>query len=227
MSEITNKKLLLTAISRLIFGIGILGLLLFLCAGDIWYWNAWIYIGTLALAIFCFGAYLFIKDKELLQKRLSAKEKEKKQNIYNATAGLSMLAVFSLSGLDYRFCWSEVPFTAVIAALVFMLLGYGLFVITLIYNRYASRIIEVQDNQKVIDTGVYAFVRHPLYTAAFIMFSASPIVLGSFYAAIPLVLYLAGILFRIKDEEKILREGLEGYTAYCKKVRYRLVPFIW
>jgi len=221
-----NKKLVLSAIIRFSIGIIVLGLFLFL-SGGIRYWNAWLYLITLAVAIFFFGLYLYIKDKELLQKRLHSKEKEKEQKAYTFFAGLSFLATFVICGLDFRFGWSYVPFAVVIITFVIMLVGFGLFVLTLTYNRFASRTIEIQNEQKVIDTGIYALIRHPMYTAAVLMFFSSPLVLGSYYAAIPMLLFLVGIIMRIRNEEKILSNGLEGYTEYMKKVRYRLMPFIW
>jgi len=222
-----NKVLILSALKRFCLGIVILGLILFLCAGDINYWNAWLYLTALSISIFLFGVFLYIKDKELLQKRLNTGEKEEEQKAYTFIAGLSFLSTFVVCGLDYRFNWSHVPFAASIIALLIMLAGFGLFVLTLMYNRYASRVVEIQNGQKVIDTGVYAAVRHPMYTAAIIMFFSSPIVLDSYYAVIPMLLFLIGIIMRIINEEKILRNGLEEYGNYIKKVKYRLIPFIW
>jgi len=222
-----NKKLMLSAITRFGLGIVILGLFLFLCAGDIQYWNAWLYLTAFSVSIFSFGIYLYIKDKELLQKRLNTKEKEKEQKAYNYAAGISFLATFGVCGLDHRFSWSYVPVIAAVITLFTMLIGFGLFVVTLMYNRFASRVVEIQNNQKVIDTGVYGVIRHPMYTAAIIMFFSSPIVLGSYYAAIPMLLYLLGIILRIKNEERVLSAGLDGYTVYMEKVKYRLLPFVW
>ena len=224
---IRDKKLMLAAIKRFVLGIAVLGLFLFLCAGDIRYWNAWLYLAALAVSIFFFGLYLYQKDKELLQKRLDTREKEEEQKAYTFVAALTFLATFGVCGLDYRFGWSRVPLAAVITALVVTLAGFGLFVLTLAQNRFASRIVEVQNGQKVIDTGVYSVVRHPMYTAALVMFFASPVVLGSFYAAIPMVFYLIGIILRIRNEEKVLKRGLEGYARYMEKVKYRLIPFLW
>ena len=223
----TNKKLVLSALAKFVFGIGILGLFLFLCAGDIRYWNAWLYLTVFAVCIFSFGAYLFTKDKELLEKRLNSKEKEKEQAIYTFAAGVSFFSIFGVCGLDYRFGWSPVPVAAVIISLIVMISGFGLFVITLIQNSFASRIVEIQDKQKVIDTGVYSVIRHPMYTAALTMFFASPVALGSYYALIPMVFFLTGIIFRIRNEEKVLCEGLDGYTNYMQRVKYKLIPFIW
>jgi protein-S-isoprenylcysteine O-methyltransferase Ste14 len=224
---IDNKKLMIRAIKKFVFGIGLLGLLLFISAGSIQFWNAWLYLIAFAVSIFAFGVYLFAKDKELLQKRLDSKEKEKEQSVYTFMASISLFLMFVVCGLDYRFGWSAVPIVAVIIALAIILVGYGLFVITLIQNSYASRIVEIQDSQKVIDTGVYSVIRHPMYTAALTMFFASPIVLGSFYGLIPMVFFLIGIIHRIKNEEKVLAVGLEGYLGYMERVRYRLIPFVW
>jgi len=227
MKEIDNKKLLVSAIIKFAAGIGMLGAILFLCAGDIRYWNAWLFLGTFAACIALFGAGLYIKDKELLRKRMNSKETEKEQDVYTFAAGVTFLGMFGVSGLDYRFGWSSVPSAAVATALAIMLAGYALFVVTLMQNSFASRIVEIQAGQKVIDTGVYSVVRHPMYTAALTMFFAFPVVLGSYFAFIPMALFLAGIILRIKNEEKVLCEGLPGYPAYMRKVKYRLIPFIW
>lgn len=222
-----NKKLMLSALKKFGIGILILGLFLFLCGGDIWYWNAWLYLGVFSVCIFSFGVYLYKTDKELLQKRLNSKEKEKEQDVYTYMTGISFLATFGVSGLDYRFGWSYVQIAVVVVTLITMIAGFGLFVITLMYNRFASRIVEIQNEQKVIDTGVYSVIRHPMYTAALIMFFSSPLVLGSYYAVISMVFFLIGIIMRIRNEEKVLRNGLEGYADYMKKVKYRLIPFVW
>lgn len=222
-----GKPLAIRGITKFGLGILILAAFLFLCAGSFQYWNVWLYVGALAVAIFSFGIYLYRNDQELLEKRLNAKEKEAEQKAYVLLTSLSFLATFGLCGLDFRFGWSQVPLAVVVIALVIMLSGFGLFVVTLLQNRFASRTIEIQDKQKVIDTGVYSVVRHPLYTAAILMFTASPIVLGSYWAVLPMCVYVAGIVLRIRNEEQVLAKGLEGYDSYLKKVSYRLVPFIW
>lgn len=222
-----NKKLMVSAVIRFGLGIAILGLFLFFCGGNIRYWNAWLYLIALSIAIICFGFYLYMNDQELMQKRLKTKEKEGEQKAYVFVTSVSFLATFGVCGLDYRFGWSYVPLAVVVVALLSMLAGFGLFVLTLKHNRFASRVIEIQNKQKVIDTGVYAVIRHPMYTAAIIMFFSSPIVLGSYYAAIPMLFYLIGIILRIKNEEQVLRDGLEGYENYMSKVKYRLIPFVW
>lgn len=225
--QTNGKHLLFSAAKRFGVGIILLGAFLFLCAGDLFFWHAWLYLAALAAAILIFGAYLYTRDRELLQKRLNTKEKEEAQKAYAYITSVSFLATFLVCGLDYRFGWSHVPLAAIITALLVMLAGYGLFVLTLMQNHFASRVVEIQKGQKVIDTGVYAVIRHPMYTAALIMFFASPIVLGSYYAAIPMLFYLVGIVLRIRNEEKVLANGLEGYADYMKKVKYRLVPFVW
>ena len=222
-----SKRLLVSALSKFVVGLGILGLYLFACAGDMQFWNAWLYLAAFAVCIFSLGAFLYSNDKELLHKRLKSKEKEKEQDIYTYAAGISIFAVFGMSGLDYRLSWSSVPLAAVIIALAAMLAGYGLFVATMIQNRFASRIVEIQDRQKVIETGVYSVIRHPMYTAALTMFFASPIVLGSYYALIPMAIFLTGIVFRIRNEEMVLCNGLDGYAEYMKRIKYRLIPFVW
>ena len=218
---------MISALIRLIIGFVIIGAFLFLCSGDIRYWNAWLFIAAFSISIFLFGVYLYTSDKELLQKRLNSKEKEEAQKAYNVAASISLVTAFGVSGLDYRFGWSHIPLAGVITALIIMLAGYGLFVLTMMQNRFASRTIEIQSGQKVIDTGVYAVIRHPLYTAAVIMFFSSPVILGSYYAIMPVFIFLIGIILRIKNEEEFLCNGLDGYADYTKKVKYRLIPFIW
>ena len=222
-----SKKLMFSAITKFVIGIVVLGAFLFIAGGDFRYWNAWLFLAAFSVSIFLFGVYLFTTDKELLQKRLNSKEKEEEQKAYTLAAGRSFLATYGVCGLDYRFGWSRVPLAAVIIALVIMLAGFGLFVLTMTQNRFASRTVEIQSEQKVIDTGVYAVIRHPMYTAAVLMFFASPVVLGSWWAMIPMLIFLMGIIFRIRNEEKILRAGLKGYESYLKKVKYRLIPFVW
>jgi protein-S-isoprenylcysteine O-methyltransferase Ste14 len=227
MTDNDNRKLLCAALVRFVLGIAVVGLFLFLMAGNLGYWNAWLYIAAMAVSIGAFGVYLYKNDKELLQKRLKTKEKEDAQKAYTVLGGVSLVAAFVGCGLDYRFGWSSVPAVAVAIAMVAMLAGYLLFAVTLAQNSYASRVVEVQSGQKVIDTGVYAVVRHPMYVAAILLFLSSPVVLGSWYSAIPVVIYIAGIVLRIKNEEKVLRDGLPGYSEYMMKVRYRLIPLVW
>jgi len=222
-----DKGLLTQALTKLMISAGLLSALIFMSAGSLLFWNGWLFIGTFTIALFSFGAYLYIHNKALLQKRLMSKEKEKAQGAYNVLSGLGLLGVFVLSGLDYRFEWSEVSLIIVFVALVIVLAGYAISVIAMVQNEFASRIIEVQEEQKVIDTGIYAIIRHPMYISSLIMFTATPVVLGSYYGMIPMVLYFIGIILRIRNEEDVLRRGLPGYEEYMKKVKYRLVPFLW
>lgn len=222
-----DNALLLSALRKFGLGMLILGLYLFLCAGTVRYWNAWVFLLAFAVCLLFFGIYLYRTDQEQLQKRLNSKEKESEQKAYTYLASISFLVTFGLCGFDYRFGWSHVPVAAVVIALIVMLGGFGLFVLTLMQNRFASRTVEIQTGQKVIDTGVYSVVRHPMYMAALLMFFSCPFVLGSYYAYLPMLLFLVGIILRIRNEEKVLRNGLSGYPAYCEKTRYRLIPFIW
>ena len=222
-----DKGLLTQALTKLVITIVLLSALIFASAGTLRFWNGWLFIGTFTIALFSFGVYLYIHNKTLLQKRLMSKEKEKAQGAYNLLSSLGLLGVFVLSGLDHRLEWSKVSWTVVFLALMMMLAGYILSVIAMVQNEFASRIIEVQEEQKVIDTGIYSAIRHPMYTSSLIMFMATPVVLGSYYGMIPMVLYFAGIIMRIRNEEDVLRRGLPGYEEYMRKVKYRLVPFVW
>lgn len=171
--------------------------------------------------------YLFIKDPGLIEKRMHIKEKDKAQKLYVKVSIIFFIITFIIPGLDYRFSWSHIPLRLVITATIIMILGYIMFFIVMTENSYASRIIEIQVNQKVIDYGLYSIIRHPLYLSSLILYGASPIVLGSYYALIPMMLLPAILVYRIINEEKLLINGLEGYKDYMKKVRYRLIPYIW
>ena len=205
----------------------LLSVLLFISAGTLWFLNGWLFIGTFTIALFSFGAYLYTHNKAFLQKRLMSKEKEKAQGAYNFLSSLGLLGVFVLSGLDYRLGWSKISWAVVFVALIIVLAGYAISVIAMVQNEFASRIIEVQKEQKVIDTGIYSIIRHPMYISSLIMFTATSIVLGSYYGLIPMAFYFAGIILRIRNEENILRKGLPGYEEYMRKVKYRLVPLVW
>jgi len=222
-----DKELLNQALTKLVTTIVMLSALIFVSAGTLRFWNGWLFIGTFTVALLSFGAYLYTHNKALLRKRLMSKEKEKVQGAYNVLSSLGLLGVFVLSGLDYRLEWSEISWAVVFVALIIVLAGYAISVIAMIQNEFASRIIEVQEEQKVIDTGIYAMIRHPMYISSLIMFTATSVVLGSYYGMIPMVLYLVGIILRIRNEEEVLKNGLPGYKEYMIKVKYRLVPFLW
>lgn len=220
-------KLLLSALTKLILGIVLIGLLLFLPAWTFNYFGAWLFLGVLFVPMLIMGAVMLIKSPALLEKRLQNKEKEAAQKGVVAVSGLMFLGGFLLSSFDYRFGWSSVPMWAALAAAVVFLIGYGLYAEVMRENAYLSRTIEVQEGQKVIDTGLYGVVRHPMYLATLLMFIPMPLILQSFWGLIPMAIYPVAIAIRILNEEKVLTEGLSGYAEYKVRVKYRLIPFIW
>lgn len=220
-------KLFLSALTKFLAGLVLIGLLLFLPAGTFNYVYAWLFIGILFVPMLIMGIVLFLKAPELLAKRLDSKEKEKTQQGVIALSGLIFPVCFILSALDFRFGLSDVPAWCTCAASVIFLAGYAMYAEVMRENAYLSRTVEVQEDQKVIDTGLYGIVRHPMYLATLLMFLPMPIVLGSFWGLIPIALYPAVIVFRIINEEKVLTSELVGYGEYKKKVKFRIIPFIW
>ena len=220
-------KLLISGLTKLIFGFVLIGLLLFLPAGTLHYFGAWLFLGVLFVPMLIMGAVMLLKAPALLEKRLKNKEKEATQRGVVALSGLAFLGGFLISAFDFRFSWSTVPLWLTVAAAVIFLAGYGIYAEVMRENAYLSRTIEVQEGQKVIDTGLYGIVRHPMYFATLLMFLPIPLILQSFWGLIPMALYPLVIVIRILNEEKVLEEGLEGYSEYMNKVRYRLIPFIW
>ena len=220
-------KLLLSALVKFLCGLLLVGLVLFLPAGTLSYPNGWLFMGVLFVPMLTLGVVLFFKSPELLQKRLDNKEKEKAQRGVVASSGLIFLAGFIVSALDFRFGWSSVPLPLVIVSVVVFLAGYGMYAEVMRENVYLSRTVAVQENQKVIDTGLYGIVRHPMYLATLLMFLPLSLILGSLWGLIPFAFYPAIIVLRILNEEKILSVGLEGYDAYRGRVKYRLIPFVW
>ena len=222
-----NKKLFVNGIVKFLSGLILVALPLFLSAGSFAYWNAWLFMGILFIPMFIAGLILMKKNPYLLEKRLNAKEKQSEQKTVIALSGIMFLLGFIVAGLDYRFQWIKLPeWVAIVGAAVF-LIAYGLYAEVLRENTYLSRTIEVQENQKVIDTGLYGIVRHPMYAVTLVLFLSMPIVLGSVISFIIFLAYPFIIAGRIKNEEKVLEEGLAGYKEYKQKVKYRLVPFIW
>lgn len=220
-------KLIIQAITKLLIGLIAIGILLFLPAGTILYWNAWLFIGVLFIPVIILGIILLLKSPELLAKRLNAKEKESKQK---QVVGLSMLMFiggFIVAALDFRYSWCKLPNWVIIIAVVTFLISYVLYVEVMRENEYLSRTVEVQENQKVIDTGMYGIVRHPMYSVTLLLFLSIPFILGSVYSFIIFLIYPFLLVKRIKNEEAILKESLTGYVEYTKKVKYRLIPFIW
>ncbi|MBR4823074.1 MAG: isoprenylcysteine carboxylmethyltransferase family protein, partial [Bacteroidales bacterium] len=208
-------------------GVIILGLLIFLPAGSLQYWQGWLLMGILFVPMFCAGLVMMAKNQELLRKRLNAKEEEKEQKMVVKLSGLLFIAAFIVAGLNWRFSWYILPNWAVWISAVIFLACYLLYAEVLRENTYLSRTIEVQENQKVIDTGLYGIVRHPMYSATTLLFLAMPLVLASPISFAIMLLYIPVIVIRINNEEKVLEEGLMGYKEYKTRVKHRLIPFIW
>ena len=222
-----DSKLFIRAVSRFFAGLLIVGLLLFLPAGTLRYPQAWILIGILFVPMFTAGLIMMKKNPELLKKRLNVKEKESEQKEVILSSGIMFLAAFILAGLSFRFGWLMLPFPASITAAIIFLAAYALYAEVLRENTYLSRTIEVQKDQKVIDTGLYGIVRHPMYMATVLLFLAMPLVLGAVISFLIMFCYIPIIAKRIRNEEQVLAEGLAGYEEYRKKVKYRLIPFVW
>ncbi len=220
-------KLFIQAIVKILCGILVLGLLLFLPAGTMRWYNAWLFMGILFIPMFAAGIVMMFKNPELLRKRLNVKEREIEQRGVIMLSALMFVCGFVLAGLDFRFGWLSLPkWVSVVAAVIF-LLAYLLYAEVLRENAYLSRTVEVQENQKVVDTGLYGIVRHPMYMSTLLLFLAMPLVLGSLPAFAVFLVYPVIIAKRIKNEEQVLEKGLEGYSEYVKRVKYRLIPFIW
>lgn len=220
-------KLLVNALVKFVCGILLMGLVLFLSAGTFYYPNAWLFIALLFIPMLFLGAVLFLKAPELLRKRLNSKEKETAQVGIVAASALMFIDAFVAAGLDFRFGWTVVPTWLVALAAAVQFASYGLYAEVMRENAYLSRTVEVQENQKVVDTGLYGVIRHPMYTATILLYLAMPIVLGSWIAFVIMLCYPVIIIFRIRNEEKVLEQGLAGYKEYKQKVKYRLIPFIW
>lgn len=220
-------RLLVNALAKYIFGLLLVGLLLFLPAGTLNYRGGWLFIGLLFIPMLVMGAVLLVKTPDLLAKRLRVREKETAQKGVVAAAALIFIGAFVLAGLDYRYGWTDVPPWLTWAAAVIMLLTYGMYAEVMRENAYLFRTVEVQEGQRVIDTGLYGIVRHPMYTSTVLLYLAIPLVLGSWASFCVMLLYPAAIVFRIRNEEAVLTEGLPGYEEYKKRVKYRLIPMIW
>ena len=220
-------KLFLNALTKFIAGLLMVALLLFLPAGTLAYPGGLLFLCLLFIPMLLLGILMLARARDLLAKRLDVKEKQDTQKGVVAVMGLIFLSGFILAGLDFRFGWSKVPLPVVIVASVLFLVGYALYAEVMRENAYLSRTVKVEEGQTVISTGLYAVVRHPMYTASTVMFLALPLVLGSWYALIPFALYPVIMVVRIRGEEKLLTAELSGYEEYTRKVRYRLIPFIW
>ena len=223
----SKTKLIISAITKYIAGLLMVALMLFLPSGTWKYLNGWLFIGLLFVPMFVLGVVLLIKSPELLEKRLRSKESEGEQKKVIGASLIMFLAGFILSALDFRFGWTYVPFPVVIVAAVILLGSYGLYAEVMRENVYLSRTVEVQEEQKVIDTGLYGVVRHPMYFSTVLLFLAIPLVLGSWIGFAIFCIYPFLLVKRIKNEESVLEEGLAGYKEYKKKVKYRMIPFVW
>ena len=220
-------KLFLSAIIKFLLGVILVGALIFLPAGTILYFNGLLLMGILFVPMFLAGIVMMFKNPALLESRLDAKEKEKDQGLVVKLSGLMFLAGFIVAGLGYRFGWYILPCSVSIGGAVAFLIAYILYAEVLRENTYLSRTVKVQEGQKVVDTGLYGIVRHPMYSVTLLLFLSMPIVLGSVYSFVIFLAYPFIIAKRIKGEEELLERELEGYSEYKKKVKYRLIPFVW
>ena len=222
-----TKDLFVQAIFKFVLGVAVVGLLLFLPAGTMQYWNAWLLMGILFVPMFFAGIIMMFKNPELLKKRLQAKEKQVEQKLVIKLSGFMFILGFVSAGLNVRYGWISLPDWVSWAAAVFFLFAYLLYAEVLRENIYLSRTIEVQENQKVIDTGLYGIVRHPMYAATVILFLSMPLVLGSLVSVAVFLVYPFIIAKRIRNEENVLEKELEGYAEYKRNVKYKVIPFIW
>jgi protein-S-isoprenylcysteine O-methyltransferase Ste14 len=220
-------KLFFQALTKFLLGAVIFGLLIFLPAGSFQYWQGWLMMGVLFVPMFIAGIIMMVKNPELLRKRLNAKEEEKEQKTVVVLSMLMFIAAFVVAGLNWRYQWIVLPNWAVWLAAALFLFGYVLYAEVLRENTYLSRTIEVQEDQKVIDTGLYGIVRHPMYTATIILFLTMPLVLASPISFLIMLLYIPLIAKRIRNEEAVLEQGLKGYTEYKQRVKYKVLPYIW
>ena len=220
-------KLLLSALTKFILGIVLLGMLLFIPAGSFKFTNAWIFMAILFVPMIFLGIILFLKAPKLLEKRLDAKEKENSQKTVLLFSCIFFIGGFILAGLDFRFGWSRVPKIIVIIASAVLVISYALYAEVMRENAYLSRTIKVEENQTVVDTGLYKIVRHPMYAVTIWLFLSIPLVLGSWVSFLCFIPFITLFVIRIINEEKLLEKELKGYTEYKTQVKYRLIPFIW
>lgn len=222
-----KNNLFLQALKKIIAGFVAIGVLLFLPAGTFHYWNAWLFVAVLFVPMIFLGIVMLFKSPKLLEKRLDAKEKVNEQKWVVALSGIMFIAAFVVAGLNFCFSWHSLPDYVIWSGTVIFLLSYLMYAEVMRENAFLSRTIEIQENQKVIDTGLYGVVRHPMYSATLLMFLSIPLILGSIISFAIMLAYIPIIAVRMNNEEKILEEGLEGYKEYKQKVRYKVIPFIW
>lgn len=222
-----TPKLFIQAMIKFLLGVALVGLLIFLPAGTLYFPNGLLFMGILFIPMFLAGIVMMIKNPQLLSKRLEGKETQKEQDLMVKLSGLMFLAGFIVAGLGFRFHWYTLPFGVVIASAVLFLIAYLLYAEVLRENTYLSRTIQVQEGQRVVDRGLYGIVRHPMYSVTLLLFLSMPLVLGSLYSFAIFCAYPFLIASRIKHEEALLERELPGYIEYKQKVKYRLIPFIW
>ena len=222
-----DPKLFTQAIVKFLSGLALAGVLLFVPAGTLGYWQAWLLIGILFVPMFIAGLVMMKKCPDLLRKRLNVREEQEEQKTVILLSGLMFLAAFIVAGLNFRFSWRVLPSWVSWASAAVFLLAYALYAEVLRENAYLSRTVEVQENQKVIDTGLYGVVRHPMYMTTLLLFLAMPLILGSAFSFVITLAYIPIIAKRIRNEEEVLERGLAGYAEYKQRVRYKVIPFIW
>lgn len=222
-----KANLFINAIAKFLLGIALVGVLIFLPAGTFCYFNGWLFMGVLFIPILVLGIIMIFKNPDLLSRRLNAKEKQKEQQFVVKLSGIMFFAGFIVAGLGFRFNWYTLPKFITVAATIIFLAAYVIYAEVLRENAYLSRTIEVTENQRVIDTGLYGIVRHPMYAATLLLFLSIPLILGSLYSFIIFLFYPFIIAVRIKNEEVLLEEKLDGYKEYKQRVKYRLIPFVW
>ena len=222
-----KNNLLVESLKKIIAGFVAIGVLLFLPAGTLHYWNAWLLVAVLFTPMLLLGVVMLFRSPKLLEKRLDAKEKVDEQKWVVALSGIMFLAVFVVAGFNFRFSWHFMPDYVIWIGVGVFLLSYLMYAEVMRENAFLSRTIEIQENQKVIDTGLYGVVRHPMYSATLLMFLSIPLILGSMISFVIMLAYIPIIAIRMRSEEKILEEGLEGYKEYKQRVRYKVIPFVW
>ena len=222
-----NKKLFFQALSKFLIGLIIICILLFIPAGTLDYPNGWLFIALLFIPMFFAGIIMLFKSPDLLRRRLNAKESEDEQKTVILISGIMFLLAFILAGLNFRFGWFKLPTIVIIIASIIFLLAYIMYAEVLRENEYLSRTVEVSENQKVVDSGSYGLVRHPMYTSTIFLFLSMPLVLDSIFSFVVMLVYPIIIIFRIRNEEKVLENELIGYKEYKEKVKYKLIPYLW
>lgn len=222
-----DRKLLRQALVKFFAGLILISLLLFIPAGSLGYFHGWLFIGILFIPMFIAGMILIFKDPELLRRRLDGKEDENVQKLLLMVSALMFLLAFVIAGLNFRFDWLHFPSWAVTAGVIIFLLAYVMYAEVMRENTYLSRTVKVEEDQKVISTGLYGIVRHPMYSSTLFLFLSMPIVLDSPISFFIMLIYIPVIAVRMKNEEEVLKEELRGYREYMEKVRYRVIPFIW